>query len=64
MVAIDHPTTGIHRQHPVGIAIERKSHGSSSLKHRPTQRLQLGGPTIHIDSLAIGLPMEHRQVST
>ena len=62
VVAIDHASTGIDRQHPVGVTIKRKSHGGSTLKHGLTEGLKLGGTTVHIDPLTIGLAMEDRQV--
>ena len=62
MVAIDHASAGIDRQHPVGVTIKRKPHGGSTLKHGLTEGLKLSGPAVHIDPLTIGLSMEDRQV--
>ena len=41
MVTIDDPAAAVHRQHPVGIAIESEAHGSTTFNHGPAQWLQL-----------------------
>ena len=59
MVSIDHAALTIDRQHPIGIAIEGKAHGSSAVGHRLAQRVEMGGTTTHIDATTIGVSMQN-----
>ena len=62
MIAVDHSAAAIHREHAVGIAVKGESHGSTTVEHGLTQRLQLGGTAGHIDALPIGLSVQHCQI--
>ena len=42
VIAIHHPTLGIHRQHPVRVAVEGEAHDSPLGHHRLAKRVQLG----------------------
>ena len=64
VITVDHATTGINGQHPIGITIESKSHGGATLQHGLPQGFQLGGSTGHIDPLTVGLAMQHGQIGT
>ena len=59
LVAVDHPAPAIHRQHPICIAIEAKTHAGSAFKHRAPERLEVGAAAIHVDARSIRLAVQH-----
>ena len=42
MVSINHPTAGIHRQHPIGVTVKGEAHHRPLGHHGLAQGIQLG----------------------
>ena len=64
MVAVHDTALTINGQHPISITVEGEAHRRLPLDHGPSQGIQLGGTTGHIDLCTIGLTMQNGEVCT
>jgi hypothetical protein len=59
LVAVDEVAVGVHRQHAVGVAVEREAHIRSQLDDRPAQDLRMRRSASVVDVHAVGSVGHH-----
>ena len=59
LVAVDEPPARVHRDAPVGVAVEREAHVRAEVADRGHQRLGVGGAAVAVDVVAVGRVVDH-----